>query len=622
MMLEEFSAKLQGLKWSGDRSFTAKCPAHDDGRNSLSASQADGKLLVKCHAGCETRAVLEATGLQMSDLFTEVPKKRDGAKKIVNTYDYVNAEGILQYQVLRYEPKDFRQRRPDPDKPGRWIWNLKGVDRILYNLPSVREGAKLGEYIFLTEGEKDADALIKRKLRATTNAGGAAKWSKSYTKELNNSTVIILPDNDEAGEKHAKTVAAELDDCVILRLPGLPPKGDVSDWFAAGGTREALITLVHAALKEREEAAQRQSPENNVKDLPHAFLPNGVKNVTITESAGELGSLCCAAEKLFRRGDSVVDVCHDDRGIVRLRQIKPVALASILESVAQLVTTTVNRKTGDVVTVPKNCSKANAELISNARAFLDLLPLIRLLTRCPVLVDRDGKLVLVEGYDRKSGIYASGGSVENMSLEEAKELLSDMLADFQFATPADRSRALAALVTPALVHGGLLGGRAPLDLSEADQSQTGKGYRAKLTAATYNDTPRTITQRQRGTGGLEESFSSALLSGAAFPALDNIRGKLDCPSLESALTEDFFMARAPYLRPTEVDMRRIVVSLTSNRSELTPDLANRASPVLLRKQAEGHEFKTYPDGADILEHVRRNQGRYLGAVFFGCSRLV
>ena len=201
-----------------------------------------------------------------------------------------------------------------------------------------------------------------------------------------------------------------------------------------------------------------------------------------------------------------------------------------------------------------------------------------------------------------------------MDVKEARHLLCETLEGFKFPTPPDRARALAAMITPALVFGGLLRGRAPVDLGEADASQTGKGYRNKLTAALYAQSVRTITQQKSGVGSLEESFNTALIRGANFIALDNIRGKIDSPAFESFLTEETYSARMPYREPVEIDPRRVLIMLTSNKADVTTDLANRSSCVRILKQADGHTFKTYPEG-DILEHVRANQARFLGAVF-------
>jgi hypothetical protein len=288
--------------------------------------------------------------------------------------------------------------------------------------------------------------------------------------------------------------------------------------------------------------------------------------------------------------------------------VKPAALASDFESVALICKATKDGPTA------ATCPEQTAKLIASATTFRAAMRPIHVLTRCPVLIERGHELIQVSGYDHASGILAAGDPAEPMDVAEARSLLSAILADFHFATQADRARALAAMITPALVFGGLLRGRAPVDLGEADASQTGKGYRNKLTAALYAQSVKTVTQQRAGVGSLEESFNMALIRGANFVALDNVRGKIDSPSFESFLTEDTYQARAPYREPVEIDPRRVVIMLTSNKADVTTDLANRCACVRLLKQPEGHAFTTYPEG-DILEHVRARQPRFLGAVF-------
>ncbi len=171
------------------------------------------------------------------------------------------------------------------------------------------------------------------------------------------------------------------------------------------------------------------------------------------------------------------------------------------------------------------------------------------------------------------------------------------------------------LITPTLIFGGLLNGRAPIDLGEADKSQSGKGYRNKLVGAIHNTTPKIIAQRAKGgVGSIQESFDAALVAGASFISIDNFRGKLDLPGIESFLTEDQYFARVPYAAPVAIDPRRIIVLFTSNAAEVTDDMSNRSAVVRILKHDDGHEFAQYGD-SDLLDHVRANQPRYLGAVF-------
>src|SRR5215472_9058555 len=158
---------------------------------------------------------------------TERPPTPKGI--LTKTYDYVDADGTLLYQVLRYEqPKYFRQRRPDGHCG--WIWKLD-ERRVPYRLPDLLK-YPFGT-VFVTEGEKDADRLTEMDLCATTVASG--KWTEECIQTLAGRHVMVLEDNDEPGRKKALDIAKRLqgitDSVRIIRLPGLPEHGDVSDWF-------------------------------------------------------------------------------------------------------------------------------------------------------------------------------------------------------------------------------------------------------------------------------------------------------------------------------------------------------------------------------------------------------
>ena len=209
--------------------------------------------LLHAYGGLDKPAALD--WLRAAGAPLDPPKKSKG--KIVATYDYRSADGVLVYQVVRFDPKDFRQRRPNG--AGGWHWNLKGVGRIPYRLPEL-SAAFPGDPVFVVEGEKDVDALQALGLVATCNAGGAAplggssKWPANFGPYFTARDVVIVPDNDPAGEAHATTVAMSLTGMTasaasvkIVRLPGLPAKGDVSDWIAAGGSAAQLKRLAAAA---------------------------------------------------------------------------------------------------------------------------------------------------------------------------------------------------------------------------------------------------------------------------------------------------------------------------------------------------------------------------------------
>jgi 5S rRNA maturation endonuclease (ribonuclease M5) len=182
------------------------CPAHEDSTPSLSVTNGDGKVLLHCHGGCETGAVLKRIGLRARDLFDEAPQP---ARPPI-TYDYVDEKGRLLFQVVRLTPKGFRQRRPDG--AGGWVWNTKDTRRVLYRLPEVLAAAAIGDDMFIVEGEKDVEAIRRAGRIATCNPGGAGKWRNEYIDSLKGcDRVFVVADRDDKGIEHARQVAASLE---------------------------------------------------------------------------------------------------------------------------------------------------------------------------------------------------------------------------------------------------------------------------------------------------------------------------------------------------------------------------------------------------------------------------
>lgn len=190
-------------------------------------------------------------------------------RRIISTYNYTDADEKLLYQVVRYDPKDFRQRAPDGS--GGWIWKMDGIQRVLYRLPEVIQAISEHQTIFICEGEKGVHSLESIGAIATCSPGGAGKWRPVYNASLSGANVVILPDNDPpaalpngmpklhpdgrpviAGQDHARDIAENLIGVAasvrILMLPGLPLKGDVADWIADGGTFEMLDDLASECI--------------------------------------------------------------------------------------------------------------------------------------------------------------------------------------------------------------------------------------------------------------------------------------------------------------------------------------------------------------------------------------
>ncbi len=230
MNAAQIARHLHGRKMPSG--WMARCPAHDDRDPSLSMKDGDeGRVLVKCHAGCSQDAVVAA--LKAKGLW---PDHRAQARTIVATYAYRDQAGKLLYEVVRTEPKGFFQRRPDGY--GGWI-NRKGEHQVLYRLCEVLEAP----IVFCVEGERDVETLRNYGFVATTNAGGAeVPWLPQYTEALRGREVILIPDNDAPGRKRvariARALLGEVERLVILELED---GKDVTDWFARGHSELELI---------------------------------------------------------------------------------------------------------------------------------------------------------------------------------------------------------------------------------------------------------------------------------------------------------------------------------------------------------------------------------------------
>jgi len=243
MLFTEFLIRFPKFPHGGGEKWQAHCPAHDDKTPSLSITRENDKILLHCHAGCSAESIVAAMGLELKDLYINPPEPEPVMRVIEKEYIYTDANGKPLHKTIRYNPKDFRQCRPDPDNPGKWIPKIQGVETVLYNLPLINAAIKKHEPIFIVEGEKDADTfkeLFKGKACATTNpSGGAGKWLDRYTESLKGAeTVYIIPDNDEPGRKHAQDVARSLYGKVknikiadiVTVFPELPEHGDFTDF--------------------------------------------------------------------------------------------------------------------------------------------------------------------------------------------------------------------------------------------------------------------------------------------------------------------------------------------------------------------------------------------------------
>jgi hypothetical protein len=192
--------------------------------------------------------------------------KDTSTKVVVASFEYLDQNGSVAFAVDRIQfqkpdgsfilkdgkhDKVFRQRRPDPDRPGQWIHNKEGAPVVPYRLPQVLEAIAAGHPVFIAEGEAKADLLWSWNVAATCCAGGAKKWKPEHSEFLRGAEVVLLPDHDGAGYEHCHVVGSSLSGIAkrirVLALNHAKAKDDIIDWAAGGGTREQLDAALGAA---------------------------------------------------------------------------------------------------------------------------------------------------------------------------------------------------------------------------------------------------------------------------------------------------------------------------------------------------------------------------------------
>ena len=263
MNLQEVLSHFDGVKRRNENEYMVRCPCHDDKKQSLCIGNGEKGVVLKCQAGCDTRAILDRVGLKPSDLFFE--KKQDNRPQIVATYQYPN--GV---QKLRRSDKSFAWRRPDGK--GGWIYNRKGVPHSLYI------AGELSEDVAIAEGEKDADNLHKLGWTAVSGEDGAGpgKWRSEYTEQLRSFPIVIFQDNDDVGKAYAQEVATALSSVAksvhLLDLskiwPEIPEHGDVSDLIARFGEEQAS-DMIAELLRKTPAWAPQNSAVSCAADVPY-----------------------------------------------------------------------------------------------------------------------------------------------------------------------------------------------------------------------------------------------------------------------------------------------------------------------------------------------------------------
>lgn len=244
-----YETRVPSLRFVNNREWRGPCPVHDGKDLNFAVDGETG--LANCHSQCGRG--WDIISLEQDLNACDFASAKESVFQIIGrpnipweernlevAYDYTDESGRLLYQVLRFQGKQFKQRRPNGSG---WTWGLGDVTRVPYRLPKV----VASPFVAVVEGEKDVHSLEHVGMVATCNNGGAGNFKPELAKWFKGKKVAIFPDNDDPGREHAIKVAVALHTVAleirVVELPNLPVKGDVTDFLRAGGNREQIFDL-------------------------------------------------------------------------------------------------------------------------------------------------------------------------------------------------------------------------------------------------------------------------------------------------------------------------------------------------------------------------------------------
>jgi hypothetical protein len=433
-----------------------------------------------------------------------------------------------------------------------------------------------------------------------------------------------------------------------MREAGIRPETVDPQAAAASSTNghsppeEARVTLEGDLVKETLPRKRLPRPleacVGRRSDNDTLILPKGA--VDTQDSAARLFGLLAQTEKFFQKGGVVVAQFDPDElyqpkkrthkkyatvveGKGALRRLGPGEFRSAIEQYVSTFSWV--REDKKTVLKETRCNNDTADVLLRTEQVY-MLPPMQTTPGSPIAIEgEDGQLeILGKGYHDFNGgtVILNKVPIELPPLGTAVKDLLELFSEFDFQTPSDKSRAIANLISPALSRGQFVGGWVPIALAEADLSQAGKGLQHRMMVAIYLENPYVITVRQGGVGSLDESLSTALISGKPFIRFDNVRDELKSQLLESLITDGQGQARVPYREEVTVYSKGLYFMLTSNGFQATPDFGNRSCIVRIRKRI-GNTYKKFPDKNpvgkpevhDLEKHVERNRAYYLGCIY-------
>ncbi len=614
------------------------CPIHNGERDSFSINSDTG--LWKCHSECGIGGDI----FDLEKLLTNAPfprakaavyailgrpdrQPREGAPvngseskqqpklklgPIVEEYIYEDETGAPRMRVTRhFPPKDFRQQRPDGK--GGWIWNLDGIEPVLYRLPKVLAASTL----LLCEGEKDVHTAEHFGLVATTVPMGAGKWQPQYTAVLAGKTVTIFPDNDKAGIEHRDKVVRELAGHATVSVAIVPdPHKDLTDWVSAGATREEIVRAIKDANLQKQSPLQQSETHTALR--PRIKTGNRQLHEVSLEALAALQKSNNPPE-LFSRSGIMTAVVKNERGQYVIAAVDDDALRGRLSRSADYYRLVPGKERVEIgITPPLDVVK---DIASQSPSNWDF-PTLDAITEAPTLRP-DGTILDRPGYDAATRLYYAPASDLQVppiphrptgdQIARAVTTIEDVIGQFPFVDAASRANMFAALLTPQ-IKPAINGAPTPLGLIDATSPGTGKTLLAELVALIATSRNGDLVSAPRDVDEWRKQISSLVLMGSTVAVFDNLVHRLDSPELCKALTAEMHVDRMIKTYDLIQLPIRCFFMATGNNIALGGDMPRRCFHIRMDAGMVNPFLRSDFRHANLKQYVRDNRGNILGAL--------
>lgn len=612
----EVAAMIEGSERSGD-GWRSRCPAHNGADKNLSITDSSEGVVVVCHSHhCSIAEITAALGINA--------RKRSNGTRQETVYEYHDAAGHHLYDAVRIdEPgkkKKFFQRRADPENPGQYIHNLHGVETVLFRLPKLTQAVARGETILIVEGEKDVFTAEQLGFTATTSPMGAGKWKPHYSEYFRGAPVVVTPDRDEPGRKHAEQVLASLAGIAattkVIHLPGLPAAGDLSDWVQAGGTRRQLQQLIEAAepIETGQELILDAPVYEGETASTRAQIYSNERTHVITQKC--IDALATSSKNVFQRAGAVVMLAktkHLSGSGARADEtyrIVPAQRDHVLDELSRTVDF-FRPKRGKWVPADVPDLYVSAVITSREHPY----PVLAGISTTPTL-KADGSIITEPGYDPDTGLYYIPSaeypsmleSPDRSDAQAAFQSLLEPFEDFPFAEDWHRSAAVAAILSLICRH---LLSTVPLFAVTSTTAGAGKGLLVDTVCMIATGITHPISILPREAENATNALYSIGASGQRVTIFDNISGIFGSDVLDAALTKPVVSTRKFHAQETAQSELQTVFFVTGNNVRFRGDLVRRTIPITLLPMEQSPETRTNFKHRNLQAWTREHHPRLL-----------